>query len=95
MTYFDILRKRGYKPFIKCKYKGVCTYEKCHLHHKIVCFIKKDWHGKAQEITFKIYSNSGTPRNMNDFHEVEFHREYLVKEANYIANEFNKLKERH
>jgi len=92
-NYNQVLRARGYKARELSKYEGICIYEKVHKFNKIVCYVKKDSHGKGQEMTFNIYGTMTTPKDMVEFKEQEFDRSYLAKEANAIHDAFEKLKE--
>ena len=91
-NYNQVLRARGYKARELCKYEGTCVYVKEHLYNKIVCYVKKDSHGKAQVMTFNIYNTLRTPKDMVEFKEQEFDRSYLVKEATKIHEVFETLK---
>lgn len=92
-NYNQVLRARGYKSRELVDYEGICVYEKVHRFNKIVCYVKKDSHGKGQEMTFNFYQTFTTPQNMVEFKEQEFDRSYLVKEANVIHEAFVKLRE--
>lgn len=92
-NYHQVLRARGYKARELSKYQGLNVFEKEHLYNKIVCTIVKDAHGKGQTITFNIYNTLRTPKNMTEFHDAEFDRSYLVKEAKVICEAFEKLRE--
>ena len=91
-NYNQVLRARGYRARELADYEGICIYEKAHKFNKIVCYVKKDSHGKGQEMTFNIYSTSKTPQDMVEFKEQEFDRGYLVKEAEAIHKAFEELK---
>lgn len=92
-NYNQVLRARGYKARELSEYEGICIYEKVHKFNKIVCYVKKDSHGKGQEMTFNFYQTFTTPQNMEEFKEQEFDRSYLAKEANAIHDAFEKLKD--
>ena len=68
-NYNQVLRARGYKARELNKYEGICVYEKVHKFNKIVCYVKKDSHGKGQEMTFNIYGTVTTPKDMVEFKE--------------------------
>ena len=92
-NYNQVLRARGYKARELSDYEGICVYEKAHKFNKIVCYVRKDSHGKGQEMTFNIYGTTIiTPKDMVEFKEQEFDRSYLVKEANAIYEAFEQLK---
>ena len=91
-NYNQVLRARGYKARELADYEGICVYEKVHKYNKIVCYVKKDPHGKGQEMTFNIYGTMTTPQDMVEFKEQEFDRSYLVKEAEKIHEAFEALK---
>jgi ribosomal protein L19 len=91
-NYNQVLRARGYKARELSEYEGICIYEKSHKFNKIVCYVRKDSHGKGQEMTFNIYSTLKTPQDMVEFKEQEFDRGYLVKEAEAIHKAFEELK---
>jgi len=93
-NYNQVLRARGYKARKLSEYQGQCIYEKNHLYNKVVCYIEKDSHGKAQTMTFAIYNQiDRIPKDMVEFKEAEFDRSYLVKEAQKIHEAFTQLKE--
>jgi hypothetical protein len=92
-NYNQVLRARGYKARELSEYEGICIYEKEHIFNKIVCYVKKDSHGKGQEMTFQIYTGlCRSPQNMEEFKSAEFDRGYLVKEAEKIHQAFEELK---
>jgi len=91
-NYNQVLRARGYKARELSDYSGYCVYEKTHTFTKMVCYVKKDTHGKGQEMTFTAYNTLRTPQNMEEFKSAEFDRSYLVKEAEKIHEVFEELK---
>lgn len=91
-NYNQVLRSRGYRARELTDYEGICVYEKEHLFNKIVCYVKKDSHGKGQEMTFNVYSTLRLPQNMEEFKAQEFDRSYLVMEAQKIHDAFEGLK---
>ena len=92
-NYHQVLRARGYKARELSEYAGTNIFEKEHLYNKIVCTVVKDNHGKGQTMTFNIYNTSRVPKTMNEFHDAEFDRSFLVKEAKVIHEAFEKLRE--
>ena len=88
----EVLRARGFKVRERTDYQGLNVYEKEHKFNKIVCYVEKDSHGKAQSMTFNIYNTLKTPKDMVEFKEQEFDRNYLVKEATKIHEAFEQLK---
>ena len=90
--YDELLRARGYKCVGHNDYQGTDVYEKEHSKNTIMCYVNKDTHGKAQEMTFIIY-NFTNPENFEDFKKIEFDREYLWREANKIHECFEQLKQ--
>jgi hypothetical protein len=92
-TRFDrTLKSHGYKVVSRSKYEGECVYEKEHLYTKMICVVKKDSHGKAQEMTFRAVEGRKLPKDMAQFKDAEFDRSYLVKEAGLIHNAFEALR---
>lgn len=88
MTYFSILNKRGYKPFMTSR--KVSVYVKDHKVNVGTIVIFKDTHCKGQQMTYEIrqlVKDNG--ENLSDFD-----KGYLEKEAEYILKEFEKLRER-
>jgi hypothetical protein len=92
-NYHQILKARGYKVRELSEYAGYNVFEKEHLYNKIVCTVVKDSHGKANTITFNIYSTLRIPKDMEELKEAEFDRSYLYKEAVAIRDAFVKLQE--
>lgn len=91
-NYDQLLKARGFKCTFHTKYQGVNVYEKEHKFNRSVCYVKKDTHGKGQEMTFDIYRTSASVQNIDEFKEKEFDRSYLVKEAIAIHEAFENLK---
>jgi len=92
-TRFDrLLKDHGYKEVSHSKYEGECVYEKEHLYTKIICTVKKDSHGKAQEMTFNAFNGRKSPTDMYEFKQAEFDRSYLVKEADILHTAFESLR---
>ena len=92
-TRFDrLLKQHGYKEVSHSKYEGECVYEKNHLYTKIICTVKKDSHGKAQEMIFRAVEGRKIPKDMYQFKEAEFDRGYLVQEADLIHKAFEDLR---
>lgn len=91
-NYNQVLRARGYRVREHSKYEGFCVYEKEHQFNTIVCYVRKDSHGKGQTMTFNIYNTIQIPTNMEEFKSAEFDRGYLVKEAEAIHKAFEELK---
>ena len=91
-NYNQILRARGYRARELSDYEGICVYEKTHMFNKIVCYVRKDNHGKGQEMTFAIYNTTKSPQDMIEFKSAEFDRSYLVEEAKKIHEAFETLK---
>ena len=92
-NYHQVLRARGYKARELSEYAGTNIFEKEHLYNKIVCTVVKDSHGKGQTMTFNIYNTLRVPKTMNEFHDAEFDRSFLVKEAKVIHEAFEKLRD--
>ena len=88
----EVLRARGYKCRERSEYQGVNIYEKDHKFNKVVCYVTKDSHGKAQTMSFNI-SQKNIPMTFEDFKTQEFDREYLWREANKIHECFEQLKQ--
>ena len=88
MTYFSVLRKRGYKPFMINR--TACVYQKTHLCNVGTITILKDSHCKGKTLLFEIKQLiKDTGENL-----ANFDKEYLIKEANWILRKFNELRER-
>ena len=89
----EVLRARGYKCRERSEYQGINIYEKDHKFNKVVCYVIKDSHGKAQSMSFNIFNQiNRIPNDMVEFKEQEFDRSYLVKEAEKIFEAFEQLK---
>ena len=91
--YDELLRARGYKVVQYTKYYGTNIYIKSHAKNTIVCYVKKDTHGKAQEMTFGFENSNTDIKEFEDFKKIEFDREYLWREANKIHECFEQLKQ--
>ena len=88
MTYFSVLKKRGYKPYMINR--TACVYIKNHKCNVGTITILKDSHCKGKTLLYEIkqiVKDNG--ENLSDFH-----KGYLEKEAEYILREFEKLRER-
>ena len=92
INYRQVLKARGYKVEESCKYQGLSVFEKEHHFNRIVCYIEKDSHGKAQTMTFNFYCTPRFPTNITEFKEQEHDRNYLFKEAVRIHEAFEELK---
>jgi len=88
MTYFSVLKKRGYKPLVIGRKLSV--YSKNHRLNVATIVVLKDSHCKGQDISFEvrqlIKDNGNNQSNLDNA--------YLLNEVNFILNEFNRLKER-
>lgn len=90
----EVLRARGYRCVEQVRYQGTNVYIKTHLYNAVVCEVKKDTHGKAQEMNFTFIGGKKTPaKDIQTFKEVEGDREYLAKEAVKIHECFEQLKQ--
>ena len=97
--YDELLRSRGYKIVEHNKYQGQDIYYKQHKYNEIVCVVRKDSHGKAQDMRFMLTrrwhdrAEFEVYEPFEQFKTIEFDREYLWREANKIHECFEQLKQ--
>ena len=89
-NYRQILESRGYKANIVNKYQGTDVYVKEHKYSIITCMVKKDTHGKAQDMWFAITSQIKQDKEIQK--RIDSDADFLSIEANKIHNAFEQLK---
>lgn len=92
---FDsLLRRNGYTAKERVRYGGVCVYEKKHTFNTITCYVSKDGHGKATDMTFRLStSDEKWPNDFCGFKEASNDCLFLFKQAYSIYDEFKAASE--
>ena len=88
--YRQLLKMRGYKlekvgPYEYSKYGGTTAFVKEHLYNRVVCFVDKDSHGKAQHFDFTITSQLMMLEDKQKKKDCELDYRYLLKEVSELC----------